>query len=43
VQSRAARNGQIFHAKPPISWVRDAAMGVLGEKIMDVPWLYGYL
>jgi salicylate hydroxylase len=41
VQTRAARNGQIFHAKPPVSWARDAAMGVLGEKIMDVPWLYG--
>jgi salicylate hydroxylase len=43
VQARAARNGQIFHAKPPITWARDAAMGVLGEKIMDVPWLYGYV
>lgn len=43
VQTRAARNGQIFHAKPPVSWARDAAMGVLGEKIMDVPWLYGYV
>ena len=42
VQTKAARNGQIFHAKPPVSWARDAAMGVLGEKIMDVPWLYGY-
>jgi salicylate hydroxylase len=41
VQARAARNGQIFHAKPPVSWARDAAMGLLGEKIMDVPWLYG--
>ena len=43
VQARARRNGQIFHAKPPVSWARDAAMGVLGEKIMDVPWLYGYV
>ncbi len=43
VQTRAARNGQIFHAKPPVSWARDAAMGVLGKKIMDVPWLYGYV
>ena len=41
VQARAARNGQIFHAKPPVSWARDAAMGLLGEKLMDVPWLYG--
>jgi salicylate hydroxylase len=42
VQARAARNGQIFHAKPPVSWARDAAMGMLGEKIMDVPWLYDH-
>ena len=41
VQTKAARNGQIFHAKPPVSWARDAAMGLLGEKIMDMPWLYG--
>jgi salicylate hydroxylase len=41
VQTRAARNGQIFHAKPPVSWARDAAMGLLGEKILDSPWLYG--
>jgi salicylate hydroxylase len=40
VQARARRNGQIFHAKPPLSWARDASMSVLGEKIMDVPWLY---
>jgi salicylate hydroxylase len=40
VQARADRNGQIFHAKPPVSWARDAAMGVLGKKIMDIPWLY---
>jgi salicylate hydroxylase len=40
VQAKAARNGQIFHAKPPVSWARDAAMGLLGEKLLDVPWLY---
>jgi salicylate hydroxylase len=40
VQARAARNGQIFHAKPPVSWARDAAMGALGEKLLDSPWLY---
>jgi salicylate hydroxylase len=40
VQARAARNGQIFHAKPPVSWARDVAMGLWGEKIMDMPWLY---
>ncbi len=41
VQTRAARNGQIFHAKPPVSWARDAAMRLLGEKLLDSPWLYG--
>ena len=40
VQARAYRNGQIFHAKPPVSWARDAAMGLLGEKLLDSPWLY---
>jgi salicylate hydroxylase len=43
VQARAARNGRIFHAKPPVSWARDAAMGLLGAKIMDAPWLYSYV
>jgi salicylate hydroxylase len=42
VQARAIRNGKIFHAKPPVSWARDAAMGVLGEKLLDSPWLYGH-
>ena len=43
VQARAVRNGAIFHAKPPVSWARDAAMGALGEKLLDSPWLYaGY-
>ena len=41
VQARARRNGAIFHAKPPVSWARDAAMGLLGEKLLDSPWLYG--
>ena len=41
VQARARRNGEIFHAKPPVSWARDAAMGLLGEKLLDMPWLYG--
>jgi salicylate hydroxylase len=42
VQARARGNGQIFHAKPPVSWARNAAMGLLGEKLMDVPWLYDH-
>jgi salicylate hydroxylase len=42
VQARARRNGEIFHAKPPVSWARDAAMGLLGESLMDTPWLYKF-
>ena len=40
VQARAVRNGRIFHAHGPVSWGRNLAMGVLGAKVMDVPWLY---
>ena len=42
VQARALRNGQIFHAQGPLLWGRDAAMKVMGEKLLDMPWLYGY-
>ena len=40
VQARAQRNGEIFHATGLTAWARDAAMGVLGRRILDVPWLY---
>ncbi len=40
VQARATRNGQIFHATGLIRWGRDAAMKLLGERLLDVPWLY---
>ena len=40
VQRQAKRNGDIFHVKPPVSWARDAAMMLLGEKLLDSPWLY---
>lgn len=40
VQARAIRNGKIFHAQGPMRWGRDAAMALLGEKLLDVPWLY---
>ena len=40
VQARAIRNGKIFHATGPIRWGRNAAMKVLGERLLDVPWLY---
>lgn len=40
VQARAIRNGRIFHAHGPIRWGRNLAMGVLGARVMDLPWLY---
>jgi salicylate hydroxylase len=41
VQARALRNGQIFHADGVVRWGRDLAMKVLGERVLDMPWLYG--
>ncbi|MDB5890211.1 MAG: FAD-dependent oxidoreductase [Polaromonas sp.] len=41
VQARALRNGRIFHATGPVRWGRDAAMKLFGERLLDVPWLYG--
>ena len=40
VQQRSIRNGQIFHLKGPLRWGRNVAMKVMGESLMDVPWLY---
>ncbi len=41
VQKRAIRNGQVFHASGVMQWGRDVSMKLLGEKLLDVPWLYG--
>ena len=40
VQARAQRNGEIFHATGMQRWGRDVAMRVLGQRLLDVPWLY---
>jgi salicylate hydroxylase len=40
VQQRSIRNGQIFHLQGPLRWGRNAAMKLMGESLMDVPWLY---
>ncbi len=40
VQAGAIRNGQIFHASGLVRWGRDAAMKLLGERLLDMPWLY---
>ena len=42
VQARALRNGQIFHATGSVRWGRDVAMKLMGERLLDMPWLYGY-
>ena len=41
VQARARRNGKIFHAAGPLRVARDAAMRLLGARLLDQPWLYG--
>ena len=41
VQARAIKNGQIFHAAGPMRWGRDLTMALLGENLLDMPWLYG--
>ncbi|MGJ4748598.1 FAD-dependent monooxygenase, partial [Leptospira sp. SA-E8] len=40
VQQRAIRNGNIFHLSGPMAWARDSAMRLLGERLLDLPWLY---
>lgn len=40
VQARAIRNGEIFHAHGLVRFGRDAALRLLGEQLLDVPWLY---
>lgn len=40
VQLRARRNGRIFHASGLLRLGRDVAMATLGERLLDVPWLY---
>ncbi len=40
VQLRSRRNGSIFHARGPVRMARDAAMSVIGERLLDLGWLY---
>ncbi len=40
VQAGAIRNGKVFHATGLVSWGRDAAMKLMGERLLDLPWLY---
>ena len=41
VQSRSIRNGEIFHMEGPMAWARDTSLRLLGERLLDLPWLYG--
>ncbi len=40
VQARAIRNGQIFHATGLTQLGRDLSLRLLGERLLDQPWLY---
>lgn len=40
VQARSRRNGTVFHARGPVRWGRDLALALLGERLLDQPWLY---
>lgn len=40
VQARSTRNGRIFHATGPVRWARNLSLRLLGERVLDVPWLY---
>jgi salicylate hydroxylase len=41
VQARSQRNGRIFHATGLVRWGRDLSLRLLGERLLDQPWLYG--
>ncbi len=40
VQLRSIRNGSIFHAQGVLRAARNAAMRLLGDRLLDLPWLY---
>lgn len=42
VQARAIRNGEIFHLRGLMRLGRDWSLRLLGTRLLDVPWLYGY-
>ncbi len=42
VQERSRRNGEVFHARGLVRVGRDASIRLLGERLLDVPWLYGH-
>ncbi|HWP10421.1 MAG TPA: FAD-dependent monooxygenase [Ramlibacter sp.] len=40
VQARSRRNGRIFHATGLVQRGRDLSLRLLGERLLDQPWLY---
>lgn len=42
VQARSQRNGRIFHAQGLMRLGRDVSMRLLGERLLELPWLYGH-
>jgi len=40
VQARSIRNGDIFHASGLLRAGRDAGLRLLGQRLLDLPWLY---
>ncbi|MEO6292072.1 MAG: FAD-dependent monooxygenase, partial [Burkholderiaceae bacterium] len=42
VQAHSRHNGTIFHLQGPLRWGRDAALALLGPRLMDLPWLYNH-
>ncbi len=40
VQAGAIRNGQMFHSDGMVRMARNMAMAMMGERLMDQPWLY---
>jgi salicylate hydroxylase len=42
VQSRARANARIFHASGVLAGLRDWGLRQMGEKLLDMPWLYGH-
>ena len=42
VQARALRNGEIFHMEGLMQVARDASLRISGQRLLNMPWLYGY-
>lgn len=40
VQARSRRNGRIFHSSGLVRFGRDLSLRLLGERLIDLPWLY---